>query len=383
MKTRLCRSLWFAGLATLAPAQQQQEQCVRGTLLVCGAPPDIVLNQPLLVAIIDSDSMHKALASAVAPEVASLNGYTVELPAAQPAGVFQIAFNLVFTSRDPWPPERTRAVQDAAVGELQRALDRLMYELPRDALTKRQQELAARFDQLDNERRELLARAGEVAGADVDTARKRLQELQDRLADAEIEQRTSDVSLQRLDDLLQKTRKELNERQHASDELTRRNMGLLGKINNVQSRIIPSEVPSGNEQTRQQQEQTRQQQLPALRAELEQLQADRDRTNAELGHLDQERELPRLIAERTAQQIADSTLARERAEARLQVLHAQLGEQQKLVAAAQAQGKERAGLEAQADRRGGDAAIVRTLLTEVQGRLERLEPVRYEVIRSQ
>ena len=85
---------------------------------------------------------------------------------------------------------------------------------------------------------------------------------------------------------------------------------------------------------------------------------------------------------RTLEQLPTNTLALQRARARLDSLDAERKVLEARAAQSAAMGDARARFESQAEQLQIDITVCRTLLTEVQGKLGRLEPVRYELLRQ-
>jgi len=357
-----------AAAAQIARPSLDPTTQVEATLLVRGAPTDVILNQPLLVSICNSPAAQKAMADAIGwsgpgnPPMAS-----VESTAPHPAGVFQFRFGIQFDAGRHKPTAANMpAALTALLAVVKQHIDQLMYEQPRADYGARADELQQRLDRLQAQELDLRVKA---AGPDgLEHARELLGATEQKLLDAQVEVATERAALEQL----QRMRKQSGVQVQTGNDELRRLDDRLTEASNSLGDIDRRMRDAGNDPAQLKELPELKAQLLQFRREVADLQGARHRAAQELL-------LPQQLLEQVLQQLTTSTIALQRAEARHASLQELLQALEKRLAEAQERDRQRGELQAQADRIVGDAVIVRQLLTEVRGRLERLQPVRYEV----
>jgi chromosome segregation ATPase len=345
-------------------AQQFQE--INAVLLVQFGPGDLVLNAPLLDAMASERACRNELNRVLNGPLQEIGAIRTTMPAPHAAGTFQIHIAAQLAVRNQLSADQQDAAVDAIVAHLKRRLDQVLYEQPMQSLTKRRDELDRRHTELQAQRAALLARA-EAVTTTVTTLQQHKTALEQQLLSARIdvatETRGKEIvekmiaeSTARRDDLREKVAHRNAELAGRSAELT----ALMGRLNGTATEGMS--VQEGKAA------------IATIQAEIQGLRSKLDLLD-ELAK-DEQRMLAVWL-----EQLPSSALATQRANARLQSLVEEQKSLEERQSGASAARTEATQYEANAERVLIDITVTRTMLTEIQGRLARLQPVQYELLR--
>ena len=141
---RLPMTLPLLAMLFAGPAGTQEfRESLRAILITQFGPGDLVLNKPLLDAMVSEPACVAELQKALGEAFASVRPIVTDLPAAHLAGTFQIHLFVDVNIRGSQTELRDKAV-DAVVSHLKHRLDQLLYTQPLEELTKRREELRRR-----------------------------------------------------------------------------------------------------------------------------------------------------------------------------------------------------------------------------------------------
>ncbi len=376
MKTAALLPLLAAmSLGVNVPAQD--DHSTSATLIVRFGAGDLVLNEPLLAAIVGDPKLVASIRKIAGDGLSKYNGISVSCEAAHLPGTFQVAFTVGWLGTGQWPRETLDAITDAVAEHVQSRLDTMLYQEPRALLEERRAELAKRHEQLAREQATLRARSGH-ADADLEAAQKLRAEVEHGLLTTRLDVATE----QRVNTFLDKARSELVDRR----EMLRQQRAALGidhaRVERELSALnrsladLPAALAGGKASPEQLAE------LAKVRKECDTLQerlADGSREQQRL--TDATTDIQELLT-RNLEQFPASTLALQRASARFEVLDGEAKHLDALVQKAAAAQQEAAEWAARAELLRIDIEVCRSQLVEVQGKLGRLEPVRFQLLRQ-
>jgi len=359
----------LAVLTFCPPATAQHDHVVEAVVLVRFGSGDLVLNAPLLNALVNDPALAADMRT-FGGEALPHFAVNIDLPAAHLAGTFQLHLRITVRAHAEWLTGARDKIVDIVVAHLRKRLDVLVYEQPMSQLAERREELSRRHSKLLHEHAALLARA---ASADVDN--DAVNRLRDVIEQQSLAVRLDLATEQRANEHLEKARAEhvkardsLREQRTAlGDEAARIEIEMA----NVNQRIItagPAEAASG--------------QVPKLRDQVATLTQRLGGHRRQLQRLDEELADAHDLLARILEQLPASTLAMQRARARLDSLESERKALADQAEQAAAKRDAAAHLQAQAEQLQIDISVCRTLLTDIQGKLARLEPVRYELLRQ-
>ncbi|HEX5052225.1 MAG TPA: hypothetical protein VFZ65_10665 [Planctomycetota bacterium] len=362
-------------LVACPPAQDASQRLASAVVILqCGAT-DLVVNQPLLEAIAAEPACHDGLRAALGDAMQRVNSVAIQLPAPHAAGTFQLHLTAQLSMRGPWTGQQQDAAVDAIFAHLQRRLGMLLYEEPKQQLQGRRDELERRHAELLAERDALLAR-GAAASRHVEALRQQQTALAQQLLAGRIEVATEESGVEQIERL----RKEYIERR---DQLTSQvakqdaeQDALHAKLEELEARLAtassgrngkpddPAAPGDARELARM---------LADQRAAWQAFRRTSGAAAAALTDVDH-------MLTVTLEQLPVSTLSTQRARARLQCLETEQKRVAEQLAQAEDERAAAARSEAEAERLGIDLTVCKTLLIEVQGKLARLQPVRYELL---
>ena len=349
--------------ALLAPpswAQEKQGKTdwhIQAVLLVQFGPGDLVLNAPLLDAMTSEPACRNELQRVLSGVLLGITSIRTELPVAHLAGTFQIHLETALQVKSPLSADQQDAAIDAIVGHLKRRLDQVLYEQPMQNLTKRRDELDRRHTELQTQRAQLLARA-EAATA----LRQHSAALEQQLLSARIDVATETRGRELIEKMIAES---TARRDDTRAKIARRNAeltALMARLSEETESMKQADAPAYEKKRAA---------VVALQAEVQASRSAADQLE-EIAK-DEQRMLGVLL-----EQLPNSALATQRATARLQSLL----EEQKSLEERQADVSSARSAEADAERLQIDISVIRTMLTEIQGKLARLQPVLYELVRQ-
>lgn len=368
---------WCAAFALAAAVSAQQDCSQSAVLIVQFGPGDLVLNEPLLVAILDDPALETEVRRLGGSVVNNFDGIGVALPAPHTAGTFQIHFGIDLNGPGPLPRATADAIVDAVAGHLEKRLDLLLFEQPRRQLTARADELKKRHEALLHEQAEVDARTAGAA-AEAESLHKLRAELAEQTLAVRLELATEQRAIEHLEKLAAQHRERRDalrtDKARLDTEIAARQREAGLAQAQIDGLLRAAEQRGGASADQQAQIQKLRSQLADLEAQTTEVRHRQDRADEQLADLHE-------TLARTFEQLPASTLAIQRAQARLAGLAAEQQHLDERAARAAAQRADGAALAARAEQLRIDVTVCRTLLTEVQGRLGRLEPVRYELLR--
>ncbi len=353
--------------ARLAPPQGPS---ARATVLVLCAPGDVQLNHQLVNAVLGESECAAAVRSA-APAGAGDARITAALPANQAAGTFQILVDVQIALREPASDEQNAKIVDAAIAHLRKRVDAMLYQQPLEQAEARSAALEKRHLDLQIRHAELRARTASDEAA-LQRATKVAGDLRTQLANAQLEASIEERSRTQLDRMLQEQTARRDDCRSQLEKLAAQRVALEAKISSLNNQLSGTRYggDAANQATA----------LEQLRADIAEttialraLSAAQDRSNERMN--DVQRMLTIVF-----EQLPTATLALQRAQARVEVLHEQGKHADDELAVTEARCRESARVEAEAERVAIDIAVIKTLLLEVQGKLARLTPVQYQVL---
>lgn len=361
--------LFVAALTAAAPCQEAPQ----GTVLVQGATGDVVLNKPLLDAIVQEPSCLDAVRAAL-PSVRDATPYT-DLPAPHLAGTFQVFVNVDYAldsaGSAALSPEQRRKLLDIVVAHLKKRLDSVIVLEPRELLESRRAELQRRHRELQSRQAESQARL-DTSTAHLQSARRRGDELQTQLAAARLDVAVEQRAQAQVEQL---HRKHVAQRDELLAErekrVAQRGELMLGtaKLNEQLNALVVSD----NAKSRQAEIDKIQADLRTANAAAEEIGRTIDAANERLA--EQQRMLTAVL-----DQLPTTAIALHRALARVDALTGQAKQAEEALTAAESARRDCADLGAEADQAGIDLTVTKSLLVEVEGKLARLQPLRYQVL---
>lgn len=362
-------ALPFALLLATRPASPQGSTA-NATVLVQCAPGDVVLNRQLVHAIVGESECAEAVRRVAPPDAGNIL-IDAFLPASHAVGTFQIAVAVQLSRTQPPSDEQQKSMADAAIAHLRKRLDVLLYQQAREQAMSRSDELEKRHLELQIRHAELRARTANSEAA-FQRATKAAGDLRTQLANAQLEASIEDRSRLQLDRMLQEQMARRDDCRSQLEKLAAQRVALEAKISSLNNQLSGTKYggDAANQATA----------LEQLRADIAEtttalraLSAAQDRSNERMN--DVQRMLTIVF-----EQLPTATLALQRAQARVEVLHEQGKHADDELAFTEGRCRESARLEAEAERIAIDIAVTKTLLLEVQGKLARLTPVQYQVL---
>ncbi|HZN38714.1 MAG TPA: hypothetical protein VFD82_07915 [Planctomycetota bacterium] len=367
MRSHLPLSLVAAILAPLSSAQEPVNQSIRAVLLVQFGPGDLVLNVPLLDAMTREPACRNELQRVLSGPLVEITRIGTGLPAPHMAGTFQIHVETDLAVRSQLSTDQQDAAIDAIVGHLKHRLGQVLYEQPMVQLTKRRDELDGRHAELQAQRAALLACA-EGCTTTVTTLRQHKSALEQQLLSARIDVATETRGKELVEKMIAES---TARRDDLRDKIARRNAELAARnaeLTALMGRLTGTATEGMSVQEGKAAITTMQVEIQALRSRLDQFD--------EIAR-DEQRMLAVWL-----EQLPSSALATQRATARLQSLEEEQKSLEKRQTDASSARTAATQYEANAERFQIDIAVTRTMLTEIQGKLARLQPVQYELVRQ-
>jgi hypothetical protein len=371
MKT--CRLAWsFVAACVLAPIPAQTTHSVAFTLLVQGAPSNVV-NAPFLEAVMSEPDLAEQLQTALGGVFVAVEDTSQYLPDNPPAGMCQIHVTTQLSMRDDFTAAQRRGAIDTIVAHLRSRLDPLLYLEPRKHLEERTEQLRTRLTKLQAERAEHAADA-ETMGQSLAIAVAHMRSLEDQVLEARVEAAITERTQQQLEKLrAEHTARREELRQQAEGAQVERAASEV-KLATVRAQLDELAVRGDTDKIRAE--------LTPQRFTLQQVQAELRR----LAMLVDERtelvgDVQRMLAV-ILEQLPANTVALQRARARIDVLAEERQQRDEALQRARAARVHEAEIAARIERLDIDLAVTKELLTEAEGQLARLQPVRYQLLRQ-
>lgn len=370
MKSRLLLPLTLAAAFAVAPAQ---ERCAAGVMLVRYGAGDLVPNEPLIDALLADSELHAAIRELGASPGHGLR-LLAKLPAAHLPGTCQIHITCQLWAAD-WNDDTAQRAIDLCADHLRRRLTALLYEVPRDELTARAEQLRRSCLELATQR------SAREQQRDACAARCRgledlVHQLEQQALAAQIEARTEQRAMEQLDRLMAEHRAR---RDQAAAELAQ----AAAKRDPLRDRAAVAQMQFHEAEQRlraRPDDAEARDALQQLMNQVADLQAQLRDLDAQLASRDLPGEDAQRLLTATLEQIPLATLALQRATARRASIDEQrLALAEQLEVARRELAKARVDVDA-AEQQSIDLTVFRAQLVEMQGKLARLEPVRLEVL---
>lgn len=366
-------ALPFACALALA-ALPAQNATFGGVLLVRHGAGDLVLNKPLLDALLREPALEARLR-----ELTTDRGHPItvhsDLPAAHLPGTFQIhlAGRLVAPQ---WNDESAGRALDATVAHLHQRLSFLLHDQPRAELEARAKELRQHCEEL-GARRARRQQQREAAAERTAAVEARLRDVERELQAVRIDAATEERAAQQLQQLAREHQRRREELAAAHARTASRVRSLEERLAQLSQEAREIEAPGSHMDATSTQNRLANVRRDAGKVadELDQLLAQREAAVREAA--DAERVLVAAL-----EQLPATTIALERARVRATRLEAQQREQTDELAAARDHAARLFAAGEGAEQDVIDLTVHRALLSEVQGKLVRLEPVRFELLRD-
>jgi DNA repair ATPase RecN len=363
----LC-ALFATALPTL-PAQT--DNSVTATVVVLYAASEASPND-LVTPILREPEVEAAVRKIVGDRLRAYRGIGTDVRPAT-AGRCQVTFTVNLEGTEAWPQATLDAIVDAAFAHLRGRMVRLLHDEPLRLLLERRDECLREREEHLREHAALQQR-WDAIDAEVAQSRARAAELdQQRLAvqiDLATEQRAHEFLERRCEELL--AQREARREHKQKIVLLRPQDDPDRNLLDLRLTKLGSTTPTTKEQVAEI-EQLREQ-LRALNAKFSAHARELDAANEQLA--DVQDQLTRCL-----EQLPTSTLALQRARARLEAIDAVQQQLDKRLASALAQRDQLLPQLARAGQLQLDLEVGRSVLAELHGRLARLEPVRCELLR--
>ena len=362
----------LATALTALPAQQRE---FGGVLLVRHGAGDLVLNKPLLDALLREPALEARLR-----ELTTDRGHPIpvhsDLPAAHLPGTFQVHLRGTMIAAE-WDAAQAERALDATVAHLHQRLSFLLHDQPRAELEARAKELRQQCEEL-GARRARRQQQREAAAERVASLEARLREAERELQAVRIDIATDDRAAQQLQQLAR-------EHRQRREELAAAHARKAGRVRSLEEQLahLSQQVQDLEAALRQGTD------TAGLENRLANLRRDAGKVADQLDQLRAEREAAlreaadaeRVLAA-ALEQLPATTLALQRARVRAASLEAQHHADADALAAARDEAARQFAAGEGAEQDVIDLTVHRALLTEVQGKLARLEPVRFELLRE-
>lgn len=360
----------LATTLAMASLPAQQEHAVVFTLLLQVPPGDIVLNQPLVDALLGEPELHTALATAFGDGYESIRTASARLPAPHAAGTFQVHVGLVLVGKSPFDDAARARATDTVVAHLRSRLEAMLVTEPGQRLRERRAELGDRMQMLQREQ-SALVETKETARALLAETQRKSDVVSEQLVAARIELATAQSTQHRLERMQQ-------DQTRRRDELGRERDALAGERARLRDRLATVEAMlaelQGSVHGKREEIDARRAELAAIAAEDRVLGMKVDTANERVG------DVVRILVA-VLEQVPTQALQVQRAEARIAALQKELDAGPSPEAEAAARERLQAS-EASLDRLSIHLAVTKTLLTEVEGQLARIQPLQCRLLRA-
>ena len=349
-----------------------QPKTINSVLIVQSGPNDIVLNKHLLDALLAEPELETELRRTFDQRLLGIDQIWAGLPAPHAAGTFQVHLNAELLVDGEWTRKEQDAATQAMVKHLMQRLDNLLFVQPAKRLRNRKDQLQQRFRELSHERIALQHKHRQLERRVADLEQQSAQAT-DRLRQARVVAMTERGEQQSIKSLRARYDSERHNRQDKLRRLRLTQARLEGELKQARARLSTLNFMTEAQRSKLEAE---------LLAECQHVESSLEETQVSLQFAEQElAELQGQLAV-TLERLPPSVLAAQRAELEQQTL---------------ARDYDKLALELEQSRQdlldvkaGGvaveqldiDISVCRSLLIEVQGRLERLVPVHYELLRS-
>lgn len=336
-------------------------------LIVRVGAGDLELNTSLARAIANEPEVEAAVRKRAGDQFVEWSRVGVDIPSSHGAGTFQLHLSLDLVLKETPDSKQSAALVDAARKHIEKRIGFLFYEEPIIQLSERRAELTARLaelmakhaiciDQSDSvdEEGASLARAGDV--------------LNQRLVETRLELATEEQAYELLQKMRENHRAERDACRNSSNEIDQKFARLQTRIQRLDNRIPTLKKVRAIEDL--------QEQLGLMNTQAAELESQRAQVAARA--LDLQQTLASVL-----EKLPTSSLTLQRARTRLQGLESELKNHQKRCRAA-AEHRERA-FSGRVDSEGLaiEIGVCKKLLAEVQTKLARMQPVRFQVLRPQ
>ncbi len=367
MNRRSCAPLFAALAAALPiPAQARQPLDAEAVVILNFGAGDLVPNEPLTTAIANEQACVQALEQAFGDTLLGVRRINTYLPASHLAGTFQIHVDVGLDLRiEPSEKEKTQAI-DLVLEHLRSRLEAMLYSQPQAELQQRRDELRARHAEMILRRSEALARR-DAASGEAAALRKQYASLAEQLLEARLHVATEERAAEHLlrlraehTDRRNKLQAEAEERATAVAELQARLDQLYQKARG------PKDDPG----------------LERVRAEIADLDAQLRARRAAVDAAQEALRDARSVLGVVLEQLPGNAMCQQKANSRLETLTLEQKKLEDALVVASKVEAESARQQIEAEQLQIEASVHTTLLIEVQGRLARLRPLGWQVLRQ-
>lgn len=348
-------------IAATAPAQERH---IASVLLIRCGPSDIILNQPLLEALLAESPIRDALKEEFGDRYSGLTRMNANMPAAHAAGTFQVHLLVSAKIEGEWNKDARKKTHDIIVDHLKRRLDEMLFKQPHRHLRTRRDELQARLSKHSVLLAEWLADAHK-SELRAERARRRFDELQATLHEARLEvateekvrehlARTREENVALRDHLRGDIRKRSDERDHAENELL----------------VLMDRATQAKDADKKKLEKT----IAKIRGQLKSAEDGINKWQEIVGDV-------QALLTVALEQLPLSELKLHRMRARLTSLEQASKDIEKAYKRASIDSERSQQLRVRAEHEEINMQVLRQQLIEVEGQLARLTPVRYEILK--
>lgn len=358
------RFLLTLSLATLSAAGHAPAQSF--ALLLRHGPGDLVLNGDLVTAIAAEPAVGEKLRTLLGDELLGLGGISIVLPGGQPPGTVQMHGFIDASTAHSTDAAMQQKIVDTVVGHLMQRLTFLLFDEPAGDLRQQSDELQQRIAEL-SVRQATLACEGQQVRSAAAAAQQAQADATAKARELQLRLRTTASELDQLEKLDQDLKRRRDETQAKRDDLVAQRDALLREIADLKQAIAGAGKQAAPPQLLE-----RTEQAYRRAAVIDAAQADLD------AKLQDVRNSLLTIQSRLPDAVLMQVRLRTEFEVSEQLTAHLAAEQQRLDQALQESFRKQADLQ----RTTIDLDVAKQILTETQGKLARLRPLRWELIRN-
>lgn len=216
-------------LSCMANVALAQPRLIGGVMLIRCGPTDIILNQPLLEALLSERKLKERFEETFGENFSGITHRNAKLPAAHAAGTFQVHLTIGATITGEWDTTMRKKGLEVVIDHLQNRLNHMLYEQPYRRLRDRRAELQQRHVKMSAHAAELQNRLEQSQQRSAQT-QARYEALQNELHAARLDvateeyvqrhlAQTRDENVQLRDHLRSEIANKTGERDEASNDL--------------------------------------------------------------------------------------------------------------------------------------------------------------------
>lgn len=361
----LAAAILFA-LATATQSAPAQERVVSTILIIRCGPTDIILNQPLLEALLMEPGATVCLKKEFGDDFKQINAVNALMPVSHNTGTFQVHMTCKAWITGTWNEERREKATKAFVSHVKQRLNDILYEAPLTDLSERRVRLRQSHLNISGQ---LLAVNAEINQANqrATTAASQFTELNKELLATKLAVATEEHVREHLDKAREQNVATRDGLRKSSQKTARGRNELSNELRELVTRRSVANDKSLDKK---------------LTARINQLQSQLDEISAGLARWTELTADVQNMLTIILEQLPISELALQRARARLASLQdsmADLHARQQMIAQDAAKGPNHGIAAAHLQI---DSQVTREQLLEVEAQLARIRPVRYEVLQT-